>query len=274
MGRAGVGKETMKHKSALRGGESISNRFEGVSVILPVVNETYSLRKTIEIIENDCRQDVREYLIVVCSRTTPESLAICEEYCAKEPARFVLHFQKLPFLGGAIREAFDLARGSHVLMMASDLETDPNDVRQFIAMAGKEPGAVITASRWNRKGGFTGYSKVKLILNYIFQKLFSIIFFTRLNDMTFGYRIFPTQLVQSIRWEELKHPFLFETLIKPLRLGVPIVQIPSKWSTRSEGESQNTFMRNFAYFKIGFRVRFRPRSRLLKIVNSTGDTGK
>ena len=249
---------------AAYGKESVLNYFESASIILPVINETYSLRKTIDVIENDCARDVREYLIVVCERTLPESLKICEQYRRKDPDRFILHFQKLPFLGGAIREAFDLARGTHVLMMASDLETDPNDVKEFIAMAKKEPDAVITASRWNRRGAFVGYNRLKLVLNYLFQKFFSVLFLTRLNDMTYGYRIFPTKLVQSIRWEELRHPFLFETLIKPLRLGVPIRQISSTWSTRSEGESQNTFMRNFAYFKIGFYVRFRPASKYLK----------
>jgi hypothetical protein len=105
---------------------------------------------------------------------------------------------------------------------------------------------------------------MNMLLNFIFQKLFAVIFTTTLTDMTYGYRIFPTALVQSIVWEELRHPFLFETLIKPLRLGVPIYEIPSKWSARVEGESQNTFMRNFAYFKTGLSVRFCSRNAMLK----------
>jgi len=238
--------------------------FESASVILPVVNETHSLLKTVEIIESDCASDVKEYLIVVCNKTTLESIKVSEKLRNNNPERFILHYQKLPFLGGAIREAFDLAQGSHVIMMASDLETDPNDVKQLIAMAKDQPNAIITASRWLKDGNFTGYNKLKMLLNFIFQKLFSIIFTTSLTDMTYGYRIFPTLLVKSIFWEELRHSFLFETLIKPLRLGVPIYEIPSRWSARVEGESQNTFMRNFAYFKIGLSVRFCSRKAMLK----------
>lgn len=238
--------------------------FESASVILPVMNETHSLLKTIEIIERDCAPDVREYVIVVCKRTTPESIRICEEVRDRDPDRFVLHYQGLPFLGGAIREAFDLARGSHVVMMASDLETDPNDVKALIAAAREKPEGIATASRWIKGGDFVGYNRLKLVLNLVFQKFFSALFLTRLTDMTYGYRIFPARLVKSIEWEELKHPFLFETLIKPLRLGVPIREIPSKWSARTEGESQNTFMRNFDYFRTGLYVRFCPRARLLR----------
>lgn len=238
--------------------------FEAASVILPVINETHSLLKTIEIIDGDCTPDVQEYLIVVCNKTTRISMQLCEQLHDKNPQRFLLHHQKLPFLGGAIREAFDLAQGSHVVMMASDLETDPYDVRQLIAMAKEKPTAIITASRWLRGGDFTGYKMLKLMLNCIFQKFFSIIFTTRLSDMTYGYRIFPTPLVKSIGWEELRHPFLFETLIKPLRLGVPVYEIPSRWVARVEGASQNTFMRNFAYFKTGLSVRFCRRDKILK----------
>src|SRR5687768_7503539 len=123
-----------------------SHTFESVSIILPVINETYSLIKTIETIEIECTSDVKEYLLVVCSRTIQESIKICEQLHANDPERFLLHYQQLPFLGGAIREAFALAQGSHVIMMASDLETDPNDVSQLIARAKEKPTAIITAS--------------------------------------------------------------------------------------------------------------------------------
>ena len=244
--------------------DQIGYTFESASVILPVINETHSLRKTIEVIESDCTSDVKEYLIVVCNKTTLESIKIGEQLHDKDSQRFILHYQKLPFLGGAIREAFDLAQGSHVILMASDLETDPDDVKRLIAMAKEKPSAIITASRWLQGGDFMGYNKLKLILNFIFQKFFSLIFATHLSDMTYGYRIFPTPLVKSIIWKELRHPFLFETLLKPLRLGVPVYEIPSRWSARVEGESQHTFMRNFAYFKTGLYVRFCPKDKILK----------
>jgi len=74
----------------------------------------------------------------------------------------------------------------------------------------------------------------------------------------------PTQLVQAIHWEELRHPFLFETMIKPLRLGVPVVEIPATWVARQEGTSQNTFFRNFVYFRTGLKTRFTGKANLLR----------
>lgn len=241
-----------------------TDRFESATIILPVMNETTALRETVEILLRDVKDRIREILIVVCERTTLEAMNVVEELHDSLGDLVVVHEQRLPFLGGAIREAFERARGSHVVMMASDLETDPEDVRTLVAEAEKLPAGIVTASRWRRRGDFHGYSRVKLVANWIFQRIFSLLYGTRLSDMTYGYRIFPTKLVQEIRWEELRHPFLFETIVKPLRLGTPVVEIPSTWKCRDEGESQNTFLRNFEYFRTGLKVRFAPRRNLLR----------
>lgn len=240
------------------------DRFESATVILPVMNETTSLDETVRIILRDVKESVREFLIVVCKRTTPEAMATVERLAKEFPDLVVVHHQQLPFLGGAMREAFERARGSHTIMMASDLETDPNDVRAMIAESRKCPSAIVTASRWKQGGSFQGYSKVKLVCNWVFQTFFAVLYGCRLTDMTYAYRIFPTSLVQAIRWEELRHPFLFETIIKPLRLGVPVIEVSSVWKARREGESQNPFFRNFAYFRTGLKVRFARTRSILK----------
>ena len=242
-----------------------AGRFESVSIIIPVINETTSLRQTVDTIVRDAkREDIRELLIVVCKKTTAESMAVIAQI-QKDlgPLVVVLH-QTRPFLGGALRDGFDAARGSHVLMMASDLETNPNDVQLLIRQEKRNPCGIVTGSRWTSGGSFRGYSKIKLLCNWIFQRFFSLLYLTRLTDMTFGFRIMPTQLAQSIEWEELRHPFQLECLIKPIRLGVPVSEIPCVWQARVEGESQNPFCRNFEYFRTGFKVRFARRSSLLK----------
>lgn len=243
--------------------------FESASVILPVMNETYSLRQTVEIIERDCASDVKEYLIVVCNRTKKESLDVCEKLKDELGVRVKVHFQTLPFIGGAIREAFELATGSHTILMASDLETPPEVVKTMIDLCKEEPNRIITASRWIKGGKFYGYDPLKKFLNFIFQRIFSLLYFVNLTDMTYAYRIFPTKLVQSICWEEFKHPFLLETIVKPLRLGFKVKEIPAVWKARTEGESQNTFFGNFVYFRIGLKVRFMPKEKILKHPVST-----
>jgi hypothetical protein len=238
--------------------------FGSLSVILPVMDETESLEKTVATIEADCGDAVKEYLVVVCGRTAPASRAVIESLRGRIGPRVRVIEQKLPFLGGACRDAFDAAAGTHTLMMASDLETPPDRVKAFVDMARRHPADITTGSRWIAGGGFAGYSRLKFFLNWMFQRLFSLLYRTRLSDMTYGYRVFPTALVQAIRWEELRHPFLFETVLKPLRLGVPVHEIPAEWRARTQGASTNTFWRNFVYFRTGFKTLFYGREKILK----------
>ena len=255
----------MDHQQCSCPGIPVTTQFTSVTIILPVINETISLQQTMDIIRRDVpRESIREILIVVCQKTIAESMAVIAELQQQYGDLVVVLHQKLPFLGGALRDAFDISRGSHVIMMASDLETDPNDVKGLIEEARKNPGGIVATSRWLAAGQFHGYSRIKLACNWLFQRFFSILYGTQLTDMTFGYRLLPTKLVQAIQWEELRHPFNLETVVKPLRLGVPVTEISTTWHARIEGESQNPFFRNFEFFKTGLLTRFASRHSILK----------
>jgi hypothetical protein len=245
------------------------HRFESATIVLPVINEVVSLQKTAQIIlSNVKREDLKEIQIVVSERTSETSRSMIGHLQSELGTFVVVIEQRLPFLGGALREAFRLARGTHVIMMSSDLETDPVYVPQLIEEARKRPFSIVSTSRWLPGGAFRGYTSTKLVCNWIFQRFLAVLFCTSLSDLTFGFRIFPTALVQAFIWEEVRHPFCLECILKPLRLGVPIHEIPCIWQARIEGESQNPFLQNFRYFLTAFRVRFASKATFLK--SSTG----
>ena len=248
-------------------GYPVTQKFKNVTILLPAMDETYSLRQTVETIVQTCNEkDLAEFIIIVCDRTSPETVKTAEKLIEQFSGmvKIYIHEQTLPFVGGAIREGIDLAVGSHVVMMSSDLETDPNVIQKFIRGAKKYPDRIITATRWRRGGGFENYNKIKLICNLIFERSIGIFYGVGLSDLTYAYRIFPTELMKSIDWEELKHPFFLETALKPLRLGVKFIEIPGHWAARTEGVSQNSFFANFKYFKTAFHNRFLTKDRILK----------
>ncbi len=242
-------------------------KFENVSIILPTLNETFSFIQTVQTILEECDPaDVGEIIAVVCERTTEESMRCIDQarMTAEEagvPLRVL--YQTLPYAGGAVRDGIMAAASSHTLMMAPDLETDPHNVKDFIRMGKQFPDDMITASRWLSGGSFKGYNPVKFVLNWTFQKMFSLYYHAKLSDMTFAYRLAPTELLQSIRWEELKHPLFLETCLKPLRLGVRIHEIPSAWAARKEGESQNSLLQTFQYLRIAVKVRLERKEDIL-----------
>jgi glycosyltransferase involved in cell wall biosynthesis len=233
------------------------NKEMKVSVILPVINETFSLTKTVELILLDNQKDIYEILIIISkTKTTISSKQIIKKLELSYQNIIKVFNQDLPFIGGAIQKGFKEISGTHVIMMASDLETDPKDVNKLISTSRANPDSIVTANRWLIGGGFHKYNKIKLLLNYFFQNLLKIIYNTNLSDITYGYRIFPSHIVKKISWKELKHPFFLETILKPIKMKTNIIEIPSSWKARLEGESQNNFMDNFLYIKTALMIKF------------------
>jgi len=235
-----------------------------ITFILPVLNETYSLKETVDTIFALAASELHEVLIVTAERTTAETLGVIETIKKERPAGIRVHRQELPFLGGALQEAFHVATGDHIMMMAGDLETDPKMIPAFIEAMKAGCWDIVAGSRWIKGGGFEGYSRVKLVLNYFFQKIFRILYNTKVTDLTFAYRLYRKPILEGIVWEELKHPFLLESLLKPLRCGARITEIPCKWRARTEGTSANMFAETFKYLRVALKARFVSRRRLMR----------
>jgi glycosyltransferase involved in cell wall biosynthesis len=234
-----------------------------VSVILPVIDETDSLRQTVEILLAENSQEISQVLIVVCSNTKPKSLATAEELQVRWPGLIHVRTQQRPFLGGAMRDAFEWATGSHIVMMASDMETDPRTVKQLLTAA-RQDFDIVTATRWSSRGNFRGYDPFKHLLNGIFQVFLRLLYGSTLSDFTFGFRVFRARWVKTIQWTELRHAFLLETILKPLRLGANVTEIPTTWTARTEGQSHNRFLQNFVYLRTALKIRFTPKHELLR----------
>jgi glycosyltransferase involved in cell wall biosynthesis len=233
-----------------------------VSIIMPVMDETVSLRETVDIVMRENRpEDIHEVICVVSKFTKPESLAVCQELEQAYPGVVWTRQQVKPYLGGALQDAFEWASGTHILLMASDLETEPRAAKNLIEEA-REGWGIVATTRWTEGGGFDGYNPVKLVANWFFQKGVNLLYRTNLTDLTFGYRIWRTETLRGHQWEELRHPFLLECLLRPLLRGVTSKEISVKWEARKEGESHNPFWRNFLYFRIALKLRFQSRDRI------------
>jgi hypothetical protein len=121
--------------------------------------------------------------------------------------------------------------------MYSDGESDPLTLGGLITEAQRHPASIVSASRWLRQGSFHAYPAWKLVANYLFQRLFACVYRRVVTDFTFGYRLYPQAVLKSMAFEEVGHAFVFESIVKPIRLGVEVREIPATWRKRS-GVSQ------------------------------------
>jgi hypothetical protein len=156
---------------------------------------------------------IHEIICVTSKFSTPAALAVCQELAEKWPGAVLVRRQTRPYLGGALQDAYSWATGSHILLMASDLETPPHAAKDLIAES-RKGWDIVATTRWRGGGGFRGYNPVKYVLNWIFQKIIGALYHTSLTDLTFGYRIYRVEVLRNHEWTELRHPFLLECLFR------------------------------------------------------------
>ena len=127
----------------------------GLSIILPFIDEFNSLTKTINIIDKQNKEN-KEFLIVISSKKTPRKIYKNLQKL-KIKKNIKIFYQKAPFVGGAIKKGIEKSKKSHIVIMASDLETDPNDLKKMIKLSKKNQKKIICASRWHLDGKIKKY---------------------------------------------------------------------------------------------------------------------
>ncbi len=229
-----------------------------LSVVVTVYSETFSIDETIKILLGNDRGYIQEILLLVSPRASAETFSICRQWEARDPRVRTVVQQKNPGIGWAYREGMQAATGNYVALMAADLETEPAAIDRMVQKVVETGCDEVIANRWLPGGGFTNYDPLKLVLNWVFQRGFRVLFRTRIGDFTFGLKLLSKEVADSIEWEGTMHEICIETTVKPLKKGYHLEQVPTVWVGRKEGRSVNTFFKNFRYVKLGLRVFVEP----------------
>ena len=224
-----------------------SNQYS-LSIIIPIINEINSLKKTLIII--DKIKVKKEYLIVYSNKFTPKNIKK-EIFKLKKKYKYLRYFpQKRPFVGGAIDLGIKKSKKNYLAIMAADLETNPHELNNMIKMSKRNPHSIISADRWISKKGFSDYGLIKFLANFFFQKLIKFFFKHEILDFTFAYRIYPKKALKAYKINELRHGFALEMLLKPIKKGFKVSTVPAKWKKRVEGTSSITLQSYFSYLRV------------------------
>ncbi len=232
-----------------------------LSVIIPVWSEEEVLRKTVHALVAGNSSALHQIIIIVSPRSSQRTFEICQELEKIYP--FLRHYtqKENPGLGRAYRQAFTLVTGSHVLMLDADGEMDLATVPKMIKAA-EQGYDLAVASRWIKGGAVYKYDPLTYVLNRGFQIVFRILYFTKLHDLTYGFKIFNARLLKEVHWWGELHEIAMETTLKPLRLGYKAIEIPSIWRKRTEGVSKMNTWKRFRYAPFALRILFTKKSEL------------
>ena len=239
--------------------------FNSVTIIVGTTNEKESLICTVDTIMNTCDKDDIDKILLVRSKDSSEdcknTIAFLEE---KYPDKVAGLEQTRPFVGGAIQDGFDKAKSSHIMLLPSDLAISLDCVAKMIENCKKDPEVISKTSRWLNKDGFHNYDKTRKVFNKAAQYFLRFLYMEKLTDFTSPVQTAPSEAYEKSDWKELNFPFLLEMVLVPLRLGYSFREIPVECYGRQEGFSRNSVKQTALYLKTAVRVRFTPKTRLIK----------
>lgn len=239
--------------------------FNSVTIIVGTTNEKESLICTVDTIMNTCNRDDISKILLVRSKDASEDCKATTELLEKKyPGKVVGLEQTRPFVGGAIRDGFDNAQSSHIMLLPSDLAISLDCVPRMIENCKRCPDVISKTSRWIYKDGFHNYNKTRKIFNRAAQIFLRVLYAEKLTDFTSPVQTAPAEAYEKSDWKELNFPFLLEMVLVPLRLGYAFSEIPVECFERQEGFSRNSAKQTALYLKTAIRVRFTPKSRLMK----------
>lgn len=213
------------------------SKFQSVTVFILTKDETNLLRKTIsKITSSDNFINISKIIIVaknaVCDGCA-EALRIVEE---DSSGKISLYIQKAPTIELCLYELPPLVEGSHFIIMAADMEMNPDDVSNLIDEAKINPDAIVCAAKWMKGSVVEGYNKIHEIGSRAINIFTGLIYGKNVKDPFSIYQIYPMSAYKSLNFRD---PVLFgyEYTVKALRNGIPYKEIPTKYTKRTEGRS-------------------------------------
>lgn len=240
-------------------------KFESVTIIVGTTNESDSLLLTVDTIMQTCNHnDIDKILLVKSKDASPECNGAIEVLEERYKGKVFGLEQTRPYVGGAIRDGFDASSSSHIMLLPSDLAVSLECVSQMIERVKEKPDVISKTSRWLKKDSFHNYNQKRKFFNYAAQIFLRMLYFKNLTDFTSPVQTAPSEAYEKSDWQELNFPFLLEMVLVPMRLGYKFEELPVECFQRKEGFSRNSTKQTILYLKTAIRVRFTPKSKLIK----------
>ncbi len=241
--------------------------FQSVTIIIGTTDEDVALRCTVDAIMNSCdRNDIGKILMVKPKNASEDCNNAIKAMEEKYPGIALGLEQKRPFIGGAIRDGFDAADTSHIMLLPGDMAISLDCVPEMIKRVKEKPDVISKTSRWLKKDSFHQYNRMRKILNGLSQIFLRVLYGVKLTDLTSPVQTAPAEVYRKADWQELNFPFMVEMVLLPLRMGVRFEEFPVECYGRQEGKSKNSVKQTALYLKTALRVRFSQRNKLTKEV--------
>jgi glycosyltransferase involved in cell wall biosynthesis len=217
---------------------SVTTTPRPLSVVIPCYNEISTIA---QILRRVAELPIVHEIIVVddCSRDgTRDALKdIADSWPASRPPLRVFYQPENRGKGAALRTGFRHATGILTIVQDADLEYDPREYPKLIQPILEGDADVVYGSR------FAGFPRRVLYFwhalgNNILTTLSNMTTNLNLTDMETCYKVFKTEILQSIPIRSNRFGFEPEITAKVAKLGCRVYEVPISYRGRSYAEGK------------------------------------
>ena len=155
---------------------------------------------------------------------------------------FILQRETKLGLGSAYREGFQWGienKYHNMIQMDADFSHQVSDLKKLIDE--KKDSDVVIGSRYVKSGKIDGWSNNRYLLSLFANKYSRFLTFSKIHDMTSGFRIYTLNALNQIDFKSTKsngYAFQIEMTVLSLIAKLNIVEIPITFNERREGSSK------------------------------------
>lgn len=206
-----------------------------LDIVIPVYNEGQNIVPVFDALKREVKSRFR---IFVCyDFDEDDTLAAIDAYPAEEMDIFLVKNAE----GGphaAVRAGFDATTAPAVLVYMADDDYNADIIDEMMERF-KNGYDVVAASRFIPGGCIVGCPLYKLVITRLGTFVFHRLAKLPLHDNTNAFRLFSRRLLDAVEIES-RHGFTFsiELLVKAIRLGWQVSEVPAKWYERSDKPSR------------------------------------
>lgn len=209
-----------------------------ITVLVPAYNEEAVIGEFIETFQAECGLTDYE-LLIVNDGSKDKTAQIIKDHQIGYPELRLVDYPDNKGLGGALKTGFQEAKGSIIVTMDSDLTHPPSKVNELIRAL--DNADVSIASRYVKGGGMVGVPAWRVALSVVANTAFQILFFTRARDLTAGFKGYKASVIKSTPIKRTGFAVQLEIMVRLLKKGVKIKEVPLMLGVRKEGQGQSKF---------------------------------
>ncbi len=215
----------------------LHSRPPSASILIACFNEEACIAQCIQSVA----QAVPEAEIVVVHGGTDKTLAIAQSMAENNPRVLPVHNANDRGKGHAIKTGIARSSGSIIAQFDADLQFYAEDIPALLAPLERGECEVTLGSRFLTASDRSAYKSVffRDCGNRLLAGWVSLLAGQRVTDVTAGLKAWTREAIEQIAFRDDRYSYEAEIVVRALRLGLRIQEIPVRYASRRLGESMH-----------------------------------